>query len=80
MSFSAFFFGLVPATRIFTKVWKAVLHYLREAFLMLIVGYIDDFFTQAKDFDTCLLQMVLVFHIIGFEVNFLEVFFEVWSI
>ena len=71
--FKCILFGLALAPRTFTKVVEAVLLFLRKAFKMLIMGYIDDFLMQVKGYATALLQAkiaLLVLYILGFEVNF----------
>lgn len=65
-------FGLASSPRIFTKVLTAVVLFLRTEFGICIVGYIDDFFIQAHDPETCRLHTeitILILHICGFEVN-----------
>ena len=66
-------FGLASSPRVFTKVLTVVVLFLRTEFGICIVGYIDDFFIQAADPETCRLHTeiaILVLHICGFEVNF----------
>jgi hypothetical protein len=57
-------FGLWPSARVFTKVTKTIILFLRATFTLLKMGYIDDFLIQAKDLATCILHAeiaVLVF-------------------
>ena len=42
-------FGLGPSARVFTKMMMAVIKFLRTAFGILIVAYIDDLLIQAAD-------------------------------
>ena len=66
-------FGLGPSARLFTKVLAVVIRFLRNAFEMLIQGYIDDFLIQALTSLQCEVQThiaIIVFHVLGFKVNF----------
>ena len=71
--FSVIMFGLGASPRVFTKVLKVVIKYLRVTFDMLILAYLDDFLIQAPTYEECLLKTelaILVFQILGFEVNY----------
>ena len=71
--FSVIMFGLAASPRVFTKVLKVVVKYLRLTFNMLIIAYLDDFLIQAEDYDTSVLHTelaVLAFQALGFEVNY----------
>ena len=66
-------FGLGASPRVFTKVLKVVVKYIRLTFNILIVAYLDDFLIQAKDYDTCRLHIelaILTFQSLGFDVNY----------
>ena len=66
-------FGLGPSARVFTKTLRAVLMFLREAFGIMLVAYIDDLLVQAADPVTCARHAeiaVLVLHCVGYGVNF----------
>ena len=71
--FSVIMFGLGASPRVFTKVLKVVVKYLRLTFDILIMAYLDDFLIQAEDYETCLLHTelaILTFQALGFEVNY----------
>ena len=71
--FSVIMFGLGASPRVFTKVLRVVVKYLRLTFNILIMAYLDDFLIQAKDYETCLLHTelaILAFQALGFEVNY----------
>ena len=71
--FKVLMFGLGSSPRVFTKVLKAVVKFLRHAFAIMILSYLDDFLIQAPDYETCLLHTelaILVFQTLGFEVNY----------
>ena len=71
--FSVIMFGLGASPRVFTKVLKVVVKYLRLTFDILIIAYLDDFLIQAEDYETCLLHTelaILAFQALGFEVNY----------
>ena len=71
--FKCIMFGLGASPRVFTKVLKVVVKYIRLTFNILIVAYLDDFLIQAKDYDTCRLHIelaILTFQSLGFDVNY----------
>ena len=66
-------FGIGPSARVFTKLLKVVLAFIRRSFDTDIAGYIDDFLIMTSTFSECLLQaqqVILVFQGLGFSVNF----------
>ena len=66
-------FGIGPSARVFTKIVKVVLAFLRRSFNTEIAGYIDDLLVMAATVLECLLQaqvVILVFQALGFSVNF----------
>ena len=71
--FKVLMFGLGASPRVFTKVLKSVVKFLRLSFDIMILAYLDDFIIQAKDYETCMLHLeltILVFQCLGFEVNY----------
>ena len=71
--FKCIMFGLGASPRVFTKVLKVVVKYIRMTFDILFVAYLDDFLIQAKDPETCLLHTeltILTFQSLGFDVNY----------
>ena len=71
--FKVIMFGLEASPRVFTKVLKAVVRFLRITFAIRIVAYLDDFLIQAASAKECALHteiVILVFQILGFEVNY----------
>ena len=65
--------GLEASPRVFTKVLKAVVKFLRITFAILIIAYLDDFLIHANSVHACKLHTeiaILVFQILGFEVNY----------
>ena len=66
-------FGIGPSARVFTKLLKVVLAFLRRSFSTKIAGYIDDFLIMGATIAECLLQTqitILVLQTLGFSVNF----------
>ena len=66
-------FGLAPSARVFTKMLHPALLFLKDAFGIMLVAYLDDILIQAGDFDTCVRHAeitVLVLQALGYGVNF----------
>ena len=66
-------FGLGPSARVFTKMLLPALLFLRDAFGIMLVAYIDDILIQAEDYDTCVRHAeitVLLLQALGYGVNF----------
>ena len=66
-------FGLGPSARVFTKMLKAVLAFVRDTFGVIIVAYLDDLLVQAGDEVTCRQHtelVILVLQSLGYGVNF----------
>ena len=60
----------------------AAVKFLKVAFVIWLTGYIDDFMIMAKDPMTCMLHThicILVFHILGFEVNMKQALHGTWE-
>ena len=66
-------FGLGPSARVFTKVLRAAILFLRNEFGIEICGYIDDHLIQADVIGLSYQHTeiaILTFHCLGFAVNF----------
>ena len=66
-------FGLTCSPRVFTKVVKQVLSFLRRMWQILVSAFLDDFLIQASSYNLCCLHMqltALVLLACGFELNF----------
>ena len=66
-------FGLGPSARVFTKILRAAILFLRNEFGIEICGYIDDHLIQADLTELSYLHTevaILTFHCLGFSVNF----------
>lgn len=71
LMFARMCFGLSPAPRIFTKILKPILKWMRRLGAK-IVGYIDDFWLAHHDFTVCkdlTLQLIAKLEELGFMVN-----------
>jgi len=65
-------FGLNVAPRLFSKIFKKVLRFLRIQLLIAILAYLDDLLMQHHDPVTLQSQMqvvVVILHLLGFRVN-----------
>ena len=72
-SYTCLCFGLSAAPRVFTKMLKAVLNFLRLRLLILISAYLDDMLLQASTAEEAFQHVqvtILVLSCLGYEVNF----------
>ena len=68
-------FGLGLSPRVFTKMLRVVLMFLRDSFGIMIIAYIDDLLMQAKDTATRALHSkipISILQCLDYAINFLK--------
>ena len=66
-------FGLGPSARVFTKMMRPVLKFIKQRFGILVLAYIDDLIIQAASAAQCYRNaeiVILILQCLGYGVNF----------